>query len=272
MKFSLSTAVSGVSSGPILLRGPVHELFPLVAELGYDGLELHLLHPNQVNRDEVRKLMSQFSLAVTTIGTGMAAGIEGLTFADPDPEVRRRAVMRVKEQIELASFLGSAVTIGLLMGRLGNESADRPNRYDAAIGCLDECCKAAAERAVTVFLEPLNRYESDYVNTVDGVLKMIRHIGLPNVKLLADTFHMNIEEVNLAASLKRVGPSLGFVHLADSNRQAPGHGHLDIREVLGALRDIGYQGYLSFEILPLPAPRQAAEDAIRFVKGILSDL
>jgi sugar phosphate isomerase/epimerase len=115
-------------------------------------LELHLLHPNQVNRNEVKKLMSQFSLAVTTIGTGMAAGIEGLTFADPDPEVRRRAVLRLKEQIELASFLGSAVTIGLLMGRLGNESADRPNRYDAAIGCLDECCKAAAERAVTVFL------------------------------------------------------------------------------------------------------------------------
>jgi len=272
MKFSLSTAVSGVSSGPILLRGPVHELFPLVAELGYDGLELHLLHPNQVNRDEVRKLMSQFSLAVTTIGTGMAAGIEGLTFADPDPEVRRRAVMRVKEQIELALFLGSAVTIGLLMGRLGSDPADRSNRYDAAIGCLNECCKAAAERKVTVFLEPLNRYESDYINTVDDVLKIIRHIGLSNVKLLADTFHMNIEEVDLAASLKRVGPELGFVHLADSNRQAPGHGHLDIREVLGALKDIGYQGYLSFEIFPLPTPRHGAEDAIHFVKGMLSHL
>jgi sugar phosphate isomerase/epimerase len=107
---------------------------------------------------------------------------------------------------------------------------------------------------------------------VDDVLKIIRHMGLPNVKLLADTFHMNIEETDLAASLKRVGPDLGFVHLVDSNRQAPGHGHLDIRGVLGALRGIGYQGYLSFEILPLPTSRQAAEDAIRFVKGILSDL
>jgi len=272
MKFSLSTAVSRVSSGPILLGGPAHEVFPLVAELGYDGLELHLLHPNQVNRDEVRKLMSQYSLAVTTIGTGMAAGMEGLTFADPDLEVRRQAVMRVKEQIELALFLGSAVIIGLVMGRLGNDSADRPNRYDAAVGCLDECCKVAAQRAVTVLLEPLNRYESDYVNTVDDVLKIIRHIGLPNVKLLADTFHMNIEEANLAASLKRVSPNLGFVHLADSNRQAPGHGHLDIRGVLGALRDMGYQEYLSFEIFPLPTPRQAAEDAIRFVKEILSSL
>jgi len=272
MKLSLSTAVSGVSSGPILLRGPVHEVFPLVAELGYDGLELHLLHPNQVNRNDVTKLMSQYRLAVTTIGTGMAAGIEGLTFAAPDPEVRRRAVMRVKEQIELAAWLGSNVTIGLLMGRLGNDSDDRPNRYDAAIGCLDECCKAAAERKVTVLLEPLNRYESDYLNTLDDALKIIRHMGLSNVKLLADTFHMNIEEANLAVSLKRAGPHLGFVHLADSNRQAPGHGHLDIRGVLEALRELGYQGYLSFEVLPLPTPRQGAEDAIRFVKGILSHL
>jgi sugar phosphate isomerase/epimerase len=138
--------------------------------------------------------------------------------------------------------------------------------------CLEECCKVAAGKAVTVFLEPLNRYESDYVNTVDDVLKIIRQLGLSNVKVLADTFHMNIEEVNLSDSLKRAGPSLGFVHLADSNRQAPGHGHLDIRGVLGALKELGYQGYLSFEILPLPTPRQGAEDAIRCVKGILSDL
>jgi sugar phosphate isomerase/epimerase len=89
---------------------------------------------------------------------------------------------------------------------------------------------------------------------------------------LADTFHMNIEEAHITASLRTAGSELGHVHLADSNRQAPGYGHLDVHNVLGVLQEMGYRGYLSFEILPLPTFRQAAEDAIRTVKKILSKL
>jgi sugar phosphate isomerase/epimerase len=202
----------------------------------------------------------------------MAAGQDGLTFADPDPEIRRMAVERVKEHIGLAAHLGSAVTIGLLSGRLGSDTQQRHVRRAAALACLEGCCQTAAASGVTLLLEPLNRYECDYLNTVEDALDAIAQIGAPNLKLLADTFHMNIEEVNIAASLRQAGPKLGHVHLVDSNRRAPGHGHLDVRSVLQALRDINYVGYLSFEVLPLPSPRQAAEDAIHNVRDILSDL
>jgi sugar phosphate isomerase/epimerase len=93
-------------------------------------------------------------------------------------------------------------------------------------------------------------------------------LGVPNLKVLADTFHMNIEEVNLAASLRGAGEYLGHVHLVDSNRQAPGHGHLDLPAVVGALNDIGYAGFAAFECLPLPDTRTAASDGLAYVRSI----
>lgn len=272
MKVSLTATPSRKQSGPILFWGSVARAFSLAAQLGYDGVELHLRHPDEIDRGEVKNLTVEYSLGIPTLGTGMAAGEEGLTFADLNPDIRRRAVDRVKGQIDLAAHLGSAVTIGSLSGRLGGTPEQRPTRREAALACLKECCHTAALAGVTIFLEPLNRYECDYLNKLEEGLAVIRQIGMSNVKLLADTFHMNIEEVDIGASLRRAGPDLGHVHLCDSNRQAPGNGHLNFRDVLEALRDIEYQGYVSFEVLPLPNSRKAAQGAIRYVKGILSSL
>lgn len=272
MKIALTATQSEVSGGPIIMRGSATEAFALASQLNYDGVELHIRHPSQINRDEVKKLADKYGLGIPTLGTGMAATQDGLTFSDPDSEVRRRAVIRIKEHIALAAHLNSAVTIGSINGRLGNDPQKRPIHREGALDCLQQCSKAAAGAGVTILLEPLNRYECDYLNTLEEGIRVIREIGMPSLKLLADTFHMNIEEADITASLRTAGPELGHVHLADSNRMAPGYGHLDVRGVLRVLRDIGYQGYLSFEVLPLPTFRQAAEDAIRTVREILSKL
>ena len=272
MKIALTVTPSQARFAPILLRGDMDSAFALAAELGYDGVEIHLRYPSDIDWAATRKLSVDYGLGVPTLGTGMAAGEDGLTFPDPDPEIRRRAVERVREHIALAAHLDAAVTLGSLNGRLGPDPQQRPHRRADAMACLEECCQAAAAAGVTMLLEPLNRYESDYLNTVDDALGIIAKVGAPNLKLLADTFHMNIEEVDFAASLRRAGSQLGHIHLVDSNRQAPGHGHLDIPGVLQALCDIDYQGYVSFEALPLPDPRQATEDGIRTIRGMLKDL
>jgi 5-keto-L-gluconate epimerase len=272
MKISLTASISPESFGPILLRGAVRDIFLMAAQWGYDGVELHLLHPAEIDRDEVKRLQLQHGLGIPTLGTGMAARVEGLTFSDPDPDIRHRAVKRIREQIELAAFLGSAVTLGSLLGRVGTESAERTIRREGALACLEECCEAADEAGVTLLLEPLNRYENDYLNTFQEALDVMTKIRRPNLKLLADTFHMNIEEADMEGSLRKAASYLGLVHLADSNRQAPGHGHLDVDGILKTLRDLNYEGYLSFEVLPLPNPRQAAEDGICLVRRILSRL
>ena len=272
MKLALTVTPSEARFAPILLRGDIADAYALAAEFGCGGVELHLRLPGDIDRAVARGLSTDYGLGVPTLGTGMAAGEDGLTFSDLDPEIRRQAVERVKEHIDLAAYLDSGVTIGLLSGQLGSDEQQRPVRRAAALACLEECCQAGAEVGVSLFLEPLNRYECDYMNTVEEALGVIEQIGAPNLKLLADTFHMNIEEVDIARSFRRAGSNLGHVHLVDSNRQAPGHGHLDVRAVLQALRDIDYQGYLAFEVLPLPNPRQALKDAIRTVSDALLDV
>ncbi len=272
MKVSLTATPAAAPGAPLLLRGPAEYAFRLAAELGYDGVELHLREPGDVDAAAVGMLARELGLAIPTLGTGMMAGLDGLTFADPDAEVRRRAVARIRAHVALAAQLGSGVTIGLVRGRLGPEPGARAARRQALMACLDECARAALAAGVTLFLEPMNRYECDYLYTLDEAGAVIAELGAPNVRLLADTFHMNLEEVDMAAGLRRAGARLGHVHLVDSNRGVPGHGHLDMRGILQALAADGYEGYLSFEALPLPDPRTAAVDGLRTVREVLAQL
>ena len=271
MKIALTATPSVARFAPILWRGRVEDAFELAAELGYDGVELHLRSPDDIELEVVRALQEKHGLGVPTIGTGMAAGEDGLTFSDPDSEVRRRAVARVTEHIRLAAIIGSAVTIGLIRGKLGTDQ-QRQARRAVMLECIRECCRVAAAEGVILFLEPLNRYEADDVKTLDQAAELIQELKAPNLKLLADIYHMNIEEVDIAASLRRHAAVLGHVHLVDSNREVPGHGHVDMRASLQALCVADYQGYVCFEVLPLPDVRQAASDGIRTVREILTSL
>ncbi len=272
MKLAVTTTPGEARFAPILLRGPISETFALASQYGYDGIEVHLRDPHDVDWEEIVELSQRCSLPVTTLGTGMAAGMDGLTFTDVKAEVRFRAVERVKEHIQLAARLGSAVTIGVLNGNLGDPVEQAAQRREHHFVCLKECCRAAADVGVSLLLEPLNRYECDWLNTTEDALSVIEQSGTINLKYLADTYHMNIEEVNIAASIRRAGSSLGYIHLVDSNRCGPGQGHLPFREVLNALIDVGYDGYLSFECLPKPDADSALKSALSYVKKLLTEL
>lgn len=271
MKIALTATPSEAQFAPLLWRGPIADAFALAREFGYDGVELHPRAATDLDAAAVRALKVKYDLGIPTLGTGMIAGEDGLNLADPDPAIRRQAIARIQEHIQLAGQVGSAVTIGLVRGRLGREP-DRASRRAAMAEGVGECCRLAAAEGVTVFLEPLNRYEADHLMTLDQGVDLIRELGAPNLRLLADTFHMNIEEVDIAGSLHRHAAVLGHVHLVDSNREVPGHGHTDIKGVLRALLAAGYQGYLCFEALPLPDARRAANDGIQTVRGILASL
>jgi len=271
MKLVTTATPVEVTLAPILLRGPISETFALASRYGCDGIEVHLRDPHDVDWDEMVELSRRYSLPVTTLGTGMAAGMDGLTFSDPQARVRLRAVERVKAHIGLAGRLGSAVTIGLLNGRLGTNREQAAQRREHHLACLKECCRAAADLGVSLLLEPLNRYECDWLNTTEDALSIIAQLDVANLKYLADTYHMNIEEVNIAASIRRAGSALGYVHLVDSNRCGPGQGHLPVAEVLNALNDVGYDGCLSLECLPKPDAESAIKNSFSYIKELLAE-
>jgi sugar phosphate isomerase/epimerase len=270
VRIAITATPSQPRYGPLLLCGDLADAFRQAAEFGCQGVEIHMRRAEDVDVKAVRRLAADYRLGVPTLGTGMAR-VDGLTFADPDPEVRARTVERVQGHIAFAAEVGSAVTIGILSGKLGDcEAEERRSRRSRAIECLAQVCRLAARSAVTVLLEPLNRYECDYINTLADGMNVAAEIAAPNLKLLADTFHMNIEEADLLASLKAAGSSIGHVHLADTNRQAPGHGHLDVAGILETLDGISYQGYISFEVFPLPNASVAIRDGIDAVRAALT--
>ena len=265
VRIAITATPSQPRDARLLLCGDLADTFRQAAEYGCQGVEIHMRRAEEVDVEAVKRLAADYHLGVPTLGTGMAR-VDGLTFADADPEVRARTVERVQGHIAFAAEVGSAVTIGILSGKLGDcKAEERRSRRARAIECLAHVCRLAARSGVTVWLEPLNRYECDYIKTLGDGMNVVAEIGAPNLKLLADTFHMNIEEVDLLASLKAAGSSIGHVHLADTNGQAPGHGHLDVAGILGALSEIGYQGYLAFEVFPLPDACTAIRDAITAV-------
>jgi sugar phosphate isomerase/epimerase len=237
-----------------------------VAELGYDAVELHIRDPNGIDVDEIENLLNQYRLPVPTIGTGQAYGEEGLSFSDPDPEIRRKAVQRIQDQMDLAFKLSiPRVTIGLIRGtvKLG---MDKGQAEGYVIECMVKCLDHSP--AITLILEPLNRYETNLYNDTASAKEVIDRIGRPNLRMLIDTFHMNIEEPDIIQSVLRVRDYISHVHFADSNRWPPGCGHVDFKKIVSALRKIDYRGAISAEVLPKPTPEECLRLTIEYYKTL----
>jgi len=233
-----------------------------ISEFGFDGVELAIRDPKYLEKEKIIQLIKDCHLEVPAIGTGQAWGEEGLSFSDPNEIVRKMAVERIIEQIKFASYFGSQVIIGLIRG-IVKEGVAREDAEAWATSCLRECARFAQEENVKLTLEPVNRYESNFINSLEEGVEFIKKINKPNIGLLADTFHMNIEEASIYESLKQAKEYITHVHFADSNRWAPGYGHLDFPKIVDTLKEIGYQGYVSAEILPLPNQTAAAEMTIK---------
>lgn len=214
------------------------------AQAGFTAVELAITDPVQVDKDEVAAALGAAKLRPTSITTGQAAGKEGLSLSSFDDKVRARAIARIKAHMEFARPFGAVVIVGLLQGAAGDRSL--------LVESLREC--ATYDPEVKLALEPLNRYETQLINTVHQALELIDKVGTENLGILFDTFHANIEEANLASSIRAAGEKLFHVHLADSNRWVPGAGHLPFGEVREALEEIGYQGGLILECFPKPSP------------------
>lgn len=273
MKLVITATIQQARFAAILLWGDVKDTFTKAREYGYDGIELHLRDPHEVDANEVAKLSHRYSFPVTAIGTGAGARMDGLTFTDPRQEIRDQAVSRIKGHIKLAETLKSAVIIGSMNGNVGCDSDEQPRKIKSYhMECVKQCCHAASKSGTTILLEPLNRYEADWLNTTKDCIDIIEKAGCENLKYLADTFHMNIEEIDICQSLRDAGSKLGYVHLVDSNRCYPGQGHLAVKDILQTLNDIGYDGVLSFECLPEPDVESASINSLNYVRKIALEL
>jgi len=263
-------------------KEPLEDVLERLKRYGYDGVELTGIEED-VDPAETLRLLDEYGLECTSIcGTYP----RDRDLASPNEAKRRRAVEYVKRNVDFAAATGAALVIVVPtpIGKSGPEST-REEEWALAVDSLKKAGAYAAARGVVLAVEALNRFETYLVNTLEAAKSLVEQVDMPSVRLMADVFHMNIEERSLTEALRSVAPHLAHVHIADNTREAAGLGTIDFRAVMATLRDIGYRGAIAMEFMPrvanpyLSAEQgadaerfdEAVETSIRHVKAALDD-
>jgi sugar phosphate isomerase/epimerase len=233
------------------------------AELGYDAVEVFPPSPDAIDPAEMLRRLDENGLKLAAVGTGAGWVVRRLTLTHSDAGRRAEARRFIRGIIDFGGPFGAPAIIGSMQGRWGGDDGpDRESARGYLADAVNELGTIAAQHGVPLIYEPLNRYETNMANTLADGVALLESLGVENVVLLADLFHMNIEEADIAAALRAGGRHIGHVHFVDSNRRPAGCGHLDFRPIAEALRAIGYNRYASAEALPYPDPDSAARRTI----------
>jgi len=260
--------VPEAAAGPFVFHQPLAEGFALAKETGFDDVELFLPGPDAVSVAEIKSLSEKHGLGIAAVGTGAGMVKHGLSLTDPSLDKRVEALDFIERMIAFGGQLGAPAILGSMQGKWGGDVS-----REQALEWLSEALIVAGKRAskynVSFIYEPLNRYETNLINRLGDGAEFIEANEIENVVLLADLFHMNIEEPDLAASIRTSGKHIGHVHYADSNRRAMGFGHTDPSHIIAALKETGYKGHLSAEIFPLPNAKTAATQTIKSIRSAI---
>jgi sugar phosphate isomerase/epimerase len=261
--------VPEAAAGPFVFHQELSDGFASAKKHGYDSVELFFPGPDFITADEVKALAAEHALGIAAVGTGAGMVKHGLSLTDPDPSKREAALDFILKMIDLGGQLGAPAILGSMQGKWGGEIS-----REQALDWLAEALKVAGEAAgkydVPFIYEPLNRYETNLINKLAEGAQYLEDHNLSNVVLLADLFHMNIEESNVADAIRAAGKHIGHVHFADSNRWAMGFGHTDPGPIVAALKEVGYTGYLSAEVFPHPDPDTCAARELESIKEALA--
>lgn len=235
-------------------------LFERIRGWGFDGAEMFVSPEEPSDVAAVRQILKQTGLE----GAGCTVLPRDCNLVSPEAQVRSKGGVYLKHCIERTADLGGKLICGPLYASLGVMTGARRTRdeWNWAVEGIAAAAAHARSLGITLFLEPLNRFETYFLNTLEDAARLVHEIGATNVRVHFDTFHANIEEKDLAASLRREGGAIGHVHLSENDRGIPGTGHVDWRGVFLALKETGYNGWMTLESFAQPEPILAAAAAI----------
>jgi sugar phosphate isomerase/epimerase len=254
--------VNEARGGPFVFWDDLSASCAKAASLGFDAIEIFAPSADAVDNATLTQLLADHDLKLAAVGTGAGWVKHRLQLAAVDATDRLKAVDFIKTIIDWGGPFGASAIIGSMQGS-SNAEVDRPTARGYLAEALETLGEYSQQYNVPLIYEPLNRYETNQVNTVAQGVELMESLSTDNVKLLCDLFHMNIEEQDVAAALRAGGDHVGHVHFVDSNRRPVGAGHMDMAPIVAALKDINYQGYLSAEALPYPNPNAAAEQTMQ---------
>lgn len=222
-------------------------LVPHVAALGFDWIELPLETPGDFDPATAAALINDHGLAVSTV----AAMAPDRDLIHPDEAIRANGMAYIRDCIQAAHAVGATILGGPIysaVGRTWQATADeRARDVDLLVANLRQLAEYAADYSVVLCIEPLNRFETSFLNLAEQAIEVIDRVDHPSCRILLDTFHMNVEEKSLCEAIRSVGNRLGHFHACENDRGAPGSGHVPWNDVAQGLQEIGYSGPVVIE-------------------------
>ncbi|MEW5979969.1 MAG: sugar phosphate isomerase/epimerase [Acidobacteriota bacterium] len=214
---------------------------------GFESVEIAVEHESHIDPALVRAELDKQGLVCGTLcgAYGPGRDLRGT------PEEQQASLDYTLRLLDIAEALGSHTLVGPIYSAVGRAEfvaeKERKSQWKTVVKHLKKICKYAEKKKKKIALEPLNRFETDFINTCDQALQMIQDVGSPALAVHLDTFHMNIEEKDPAAAIRRAGKLLGHLHACGSDRGTPGNDHIDWKSISGALKRIGYKSDVVIE-------------------------
>ncbi|MFN8531660.1 MAG: sugar phosphate isomerase/epimerase family protein [Anaerolineae bacterium] len=222
-------------------------LAPKVKAMGFDWLEAPLETIGDLKGKEGAAVLRDLGLGVSAC----AAMGPDRDLIHPDPAIRENGMKYIRESIDVLHDLGGTNLVGPIysaVGRVWQQSADeRARDVDLLVQNLSSLAQYAADKGCVICIEPLNRFETSFINLATQAIEVVDRVNHPGCKIMLDTFHMNIEEKSLGAAIRAAGKRMVHFHACENDRGAPGSGNVTWNEVAAALKDVGYDGPVVIE-------------------------
>ena len=240
MKFGVNTLIWSAA-----YDNSVEELLPTIKEKGFDGIEFPIFRAADVSPARVRSAMESNGLECNTV----SIFVDGLSAISDDATIRMRSVQWLKDAIAITAECGATTVAGPLYCPVGYLPGRRrtADEWSWAVEAYQQVGDTLTAHDVSLAIEPLNRFETFFLNTAEDAALLAEEVSHPNVGILYDTFHANIEEKSIAAGLLKVGKYLKLIHTCENDRGTPGSGHVEWESVFAVIRQLGYNGWLTIE-------------------------
>ena len=266
----------------------LEQIFGYAAGLGYQAVELapysfcnSVMEVSSAERNKIRKWAEGAGIDITGIHA-LFTPIPGLKprFACPpdlqlnsaDPGIRLKTKEYLKELMRLCGQVGGKnVVLGSASARSVPEGISYDEAWQSARDAFRECSELGGQYGVNLCIEPIHAALTNFINTPEEAVKMVKDVGHPNCRWILDTFAMNSQGVDLAQAIQQFGDTLAHVHVNDDNKSWPGSGSIDFNSVARALNSINYDGYVSVEVFDLsPNPETVATEAIKYLRAVFA--
>lgn len=250
---------------PFVLNGPYEDCARRASEFGFQAIELQIENPLDYDFSSVRRSLDRYGISASAVTTGLSYTYEGHNMSSRDAAVRAKTVERLKRQLDFAKALDSQILLGFIRGRMARGETEQEHE-ELLSDSMYRILEYAEQIGSRICFEQINHNDGDIYMTTARTLRFINKFNSPRLFYNADTYHMMMEERDVAGAIRLAGNKMTLFHVSGKNRLRPDQKDFDFKTAGETLRETGYENWVTLEYRPLPSQNAAVGYGIRFLR------